>query len=931
LTNSRTPPAASKFEEEFPLLYFLFFEPYSVLAMSSSPSKLSLRSWTALPRPLLIAFAFLLCILATLYGVAWMYAARSIVVELGFNKTRANDYSDKTHSIFVADVEPGSPAEQAGLRAGDTIVAVNGRALTTSLPFSEAYARGRPGDPVTLTVIRAGASEPIALHGIFRKRRSAATEGLAASSAQQIKDSFPVLFLLVGFAVLFLRLDDSNAWLLALMFSAFATGPDIVNEVLLAPAVRDYALIYRAFFNGMLPFLFYIFFAVFPIRSPLDRRYPWLKWVALVVGLASALPSWRTGVPQYPQVMARLLGSRTSDATQMTIRYVFIALGMISLAQNSMGSSTPPEARRKSRVILWGTIVGVLPAVVERVFHDFRGYQPSFWVDAVASIILILYPLSFAYAVVKHRVMEIPVLLRRSARYVLVQRGFFVLLFFTGLLAIFLFARFFSGYFVRNSQIGMTLSAAFGVALVWVSGPFVKRGTDRIDRAFFRSSYDARIILQDLAQKTLTVTNRSELASLLERHIEAALHPKSLACYLESADGNLIAQDSRVQQPGAFQSLPRPNFPFRFGARFILRDADSIPATHPLLVELARGGAWDVPPAVLSETDDTNALAPECLVPILGRTSGLIGLLALGPRLSEEPYSSEDKRLLESGAGQAAIAIENMRLAEQMADRLEADRRASHEIQIARDVQARLFPQVLPPLTNLEYAGSCLQARQVGGDYYDFLDLGSSQRMDRGATHELAAAAWHLAFVLADISGKGIAGALLMANLQANLRSRYALALDDLPRLLHSVNQLFYENTPDDRYATLFFAVYDDHSRELEYSNCGHNPPLLFRANGSIERLQATSTVIGLFSKWECDTRHITLTPGDLLVVYTDGVTEAMDAAGIEFGEARLIETVCRRRQLPPTQLIGAIQQAVQNFSAGEQFDDLTLVIARAL
>jgi sigma-B regulation protein RsbU (phosphoserine phosphatase) len=584
-------------------------------------------------------------------------------------------------------------------------------------------------------------------------------------------------------------------------------------------------------------------------------------------------------------------------------------------------------------VILWGTIVGVLPAIIERLALDFAGYHPSYWVDTAASIVLILYPLSFAYAVVKHRVMEIPVLLRRSVRYVLVQRGFFVLLFCGGLLAIFLFARFFSGYFIRNSQIGMTLSAAFGVALVWVSGPFVKRGTDRIDRAFFRSSYDARIILQDLAQKALSVTNRSELARLLERHIEAALHPKSLACYLECSDGNLVAEnESAPQQPGTFRSLPRPNFPFRFGARFVLRDTTAIPATHPLLVDLARGGsAWDVPPAVLSETGDPGALAPECLVPIIGRTSGLIGLLVLGPRLSEETYSSEDKRLLEAVAGQAAIALENMRLAEQMANRLEADRRASHEMQIARDVQARLFPQVLPPLTNLEYAGSCFQARQVGGDYYDFLDLGSSQRMDRGATHELAAAAWHLAFVLADISGKGIAGALLMANLQANLRSRYALALDDLPRLLRSVNQLFYENTPDDRYATLFFAVYDDHSREVEYANCGHNPPLLFRANGSIERLCATTTVIGLFSDWECDAQHITLAPGDLLVVYTDGVTEAMDAAATEFGEARLIETVCRNRQLPPAQLITAIQQAVQQFSTGEQFDDLTLVIARAL
>jgi serine phosphatase RsbU (regulator of sigma subunit) len=312
------------------------------------------------------------------------------------------------------------------------------------------------------------------------------------------------------------------------------------------------------------------------------------------------------------------------------------------------------------------------------------------------------------------------------------------------------------------------------------------------------------------------------------------------------------------------------------------------------------------------------------MVPIVGRNRGLMGLLVLGRRLSEEPYSSEDKRLLEAVADQTAISLENIRMAEQIANRMEADRRAAHEMDIAREVQSRLFPQVSPPMSTLEYAGSCLQARQVGGDYYDFWDLGAR----------------HLAVVLADISGKGISGALLMANLQANLRSRSAVARQDLlnltregtwlPGLLKSVNQLFYENTPDDRYATLFLAVYDDASRELEYANCGHNPPLLFRAQGGVERLCATASVIGFTPQWECTTEIIRLQPGDVLVIYTDGVTEANDAAGNEFGEERLREVVCRNAPASPAELLAAIQQAVQRFSVGEQFDDLTLVIARA-
>jgi serine phosphatase RsbU (regulator of sigma subunit)/catechol 2,3-dioxygenase-like lactoylglutathione lyase family enzyme len=264
------------------------------------------------------------------------------------------------------------------------------------------------------------------------------------------------------------------------------------------------------------------------------------------------------------------------------------------------------------------------------------------------------------------------------------------------------------------------------------------------------------------------------------------------------------------------------------------------------------------------------------------------------------------------------------------AERLEAERRTAQELEIATQVQANLFPQTLPPVGTLDYAGMCIQARQVGGDYYDFLDLGSLHRLDRGATRDLPAAAWHLAFVLADISGKGISSALLMANLQANLRSRYALALDDLPRLLCSVNRLFCENTPDGRYATLFFAVYDDRSRELEYANCGHNAALLLRADDSIERLGATATVIGLFPEWQCDTRRVILAPGDTLALYTDGVTESFDEAGEEFGECRLIDVLRRNCELPARALTASVVEAVQRFSPREQHDDITLIVAKA-
>ena len=250
-----------------------------------------------------------------------------------------------------------------------------------------------------------------------------------------------------------------------------------------------------------------------------------------------------------------------------------------------------------------------------------------------------------------------------------------------------------------------------------------------------------------------------------------------------------------------------------------------------------------------------------------------------------------------------------------IAERLEAERRAAQELAIATQVQARLFPQTLPPLKTLEYAGICRQARQVGGDYYDFLDLGSER----------------LGFVIGDISGKGIAAALLMANLQANLRSQCAIAVDQPQRVLRSVNQLFCDNTADGAFATLFFAEYNDATRRLRYANCGHLPALLLRCDDSFARLEATATIVGAFKNWDCEISEIQFSTGDIFALYTDGITESFNEAGDEFGEERLAAALCRHRDLSPNHLLAAVVDEVHKFSPREQHDDVTLIIAKAL
>ena len=244
--------------------------------------------------------------------------------------------------------------------------------------------------------------------------------------------------------------------------------------------------------------------------------------------------------------------------------------------------------------------------------------------------------------------------------------------------------------------------------------------------------------------------------------------------------------------------------------------------------------------------------------------------------------------------------------AHQASERARNERQVKSELEIARNVQQKLFPHQTRQLNTIDYAGHCVPAREVSGDYYDFLDVG-----DGG-----------LGFVLADVSGKGVAAALLMANLQACFRSQSQESLRKPASMLRSVNKLFYESTPPEHFATLFFAHYDEPTRRLRYANCGHLPPFLVRAGGDVERLPSTATVLGVFSNWTSDEQTVDLGPGDTLVLFSDGITEAGIESGAEFGEDGLLTAIQSQSGASAEVLVKYVIDAV----AGEKQDDVTVV-----
>jgi phosphoserine phosphatase RsbU/P len=331
------------------------------------------------------------------------------------------------------------------------------------------------------------------------------------------------------------------------------------------------------------------------------------------------------------------------------------------------------------------------------------------------------------------------------------------------------------------------------------------------------------------------------------------------------------------------------------------------------LLRTARGESFDLILADLNYTRDT--------------TSGMEGLDLLA---SLEAQGNATPVVVMTAWGSVDLAVEamrrgacdfiqkpwdNERVMAVVRKQSESVRRRKSELEIAANVQQKLFPQHSHHLATIDYAGHCVAAREVGGDYYDFLDVDDHT----------------VGFVLGDVSGKGVPAALLMANLQACFRSQEPHALLRPAHVLETVNRHFFDSTAAERFATLFFGIYDDRTRGLRYVNCGHVPPLLLRASGEMETLDPTATMIGAFRHWNCTEGEVCLRPGDTLLVYSDGVTEAEASSGEEFGDERLVRCLRNSRGLDARSLVHRIVESVTEFSHGSRYDDCTVVALRAI
>jgi phosphoserine phosphatase RsbU/P len=853
--------------------------------------------------------------LALLFAIAAAYQVRGALYSFPYYlHVRAvawpfypNYSHDEPHLSFVIP-----SAAEAGVKENDILVAVNGRPFTGLAVFGEAMRLAKAGDTLNVSVLSPGASSPRSA-SIPLEARPAATNVWANISVLSVKFVMPLFCLLLGVWVVAARPRDISAWLLFLTLQFFSTYYSVGIESW-GPVVRDLAQIYRIGLTTTWPIFMLLLGLYFPEPFPGKEASFW-KWAKrilipalLLFSLASVIES--VGELEHFASVAWLSAAR-ERLSKVSFVLSFAATGCFFAAISAKSSAAvTPDAKRRLRLLQWGTTVSMAPACILFVTQAVKGGEiekifPE-WFVLLALVLMVLFPVTLAYVIVVHRAMDVRVVLRQGLRYTLATKGIRVVQIILIAIMISTAINFMNRPEVSNNHKLTIISLLF--AAIFSLRKIAVRLRAWTDRRFFRDAYNSEQILSSLSDEVRSIVETRPLLERVTAKIAESLHVPRVAVFLP--EGGFY----RPAYALGYDAIPRAEFSDSAATIERLRKEP-----EPARVYLEDEKSWVNTQVSKEERQSLEALGPQLLLPLSVKDK-LLGLVTLGEKRSEEPYSGNDLRLLKSVASQTALALSNAQLSAVIAEEVARREKLNREIEIAREVQERLFPQRLPEIAGLRYFGHCRTAFGVGGDYYDFLALPDER----------------LGVALGDVSGKGIAAALTMASLQASLRADAMRAGDDLAGLIARVNNMVYEASTEDRYATLFYAQFEPASRRLTYVNAGHCPPMLLRkaaAGHTVERLdKAGGTVVGLVPDVTYEQAQVQLAAGDLLVIYTDGFSEAMSPQLEEWGEKRLLEAVTACDGLSAKDAIGKIMQAADAFAAGApQSDDMTLVILRVV
>jgi sigma-B regulation protein RsbU (phosphoserine phosphatase) len=823
----------------------------------------------------------------------------------------ASDYVRSPFSTdkkSVSEIKPES--EAAGMKIGDSLVAINGRQITNNQVFYEELNKASVGEKLTITVERKDAKggverKDLTITAAAVERNAAFYGGLIVGLIFQ--HLLPVFCFLLGFWVALVRPRDFLAWLL--LFLLLGMGSIGLESSLRNPLVKFFFLVFiNVWAISMLLFGIY-----FPERWSLDKKLPWAKWLFIVpIGANWLINFFQATSELFGFGYEKQIGAFFRPLYNVSALLTFIAIGLFFAAiGHKSGTLKHPDARRRLRLMTIGTMVAMGPSFLVLIWGMVRGIRGSFfdrvpfWLAIIALLMMVLFPLTMAYVIVVQRAMDVSVVIRQGLQYALAKNSILVLqiMLCCGIL--------FSAVWVvqntKETNWGILLFFVVGVGAFFLIGKLADRLKTWIDKKFFREAYNAEHILSDLSENVRTIIETEPLLETVARRVSESLHVSKIA---------LLLKNDNAYKPAyalGYESSPSVSF----GEK--TETVERLKQNEPLIIYSDDPESW-VNKGANGEHELLDQLDTQLLLP-MGVKEKLTGFISLGPKLSEEPYSPTDLRLLKSVAAQTGLALENSQLTEAIAHELAQREKLNREIEIAREVQERLFPQCFPEINGLDFCGACRPALGVGGDYYDFLMLPSK----------------HLGIAIGDVSGKGISAALLMASLQASLRGQAIQGTNDLASLIGNVNKLVHEASAENRYATFFYAQYEPETRSLTYVNAGHNPPMIFRRKNGDEieiiRLETGGPVVGLLPMFPYSQETVTLQSGDLFVGFTDGISEAMNNEEEEWGEERMIEAIkARYETCCSSELLSYLIERADEFAAGaKQHDDMTLIVVRVI
>lgn len=537
------------------------------------------------------------------------------------------------------------------------------------------------------------------------------------------------------------------------------------------------------------------------------------------------------------------------------------------------------EEKRQVKWPLWGLVIALstkivgnglsfVLAVLMKVSHistiEYRVVFEAF--DIVPTLVSLLIPISFAAAILKYRLMNIDVLIRKTVVYAILSGAIAVV--YLGLVGG-LGTLLVNVAGLKNQT--MVIAATLVVALLFV--PLRNKLQTLVDRNLFRHRYDYPETLRAITAETRMARDSNEFLASAAEKVQQALQSRALVIFVERQEEYVATAKIGVSDAVLGK--------LRVGSAFAeLLDRPFDPRRRSLPEDAARA---------LTRIDA-----------VLVAPIGSRGFVALAPKLSGGEFDVEDIDFLRSAADQIGMGVDRLRMQVEEEDYAQA-----------REIQQTLLPREMPRVQHLELSGVWQPARTMGGDYFDLLKLGDRE----------------LAVCIGDVAGKGMPAALLMSGLQAAVRASASSSPRDL---CERVRRVVISSLSGGRFVTFFYATLDTATMRLRWCNAGHNAPVLARADGTVLRLEEGGPAFTrLFSTSAYEEREIEILPGDRLVLFTDGVSEAADATGELFGEERIAELVADSRDLAAHELQRTIVDAASSFSGGELEDDLTLVVVR--